>query len=482
MRSTLQVLLSVLVCSCGRTLPRGQEEFTLGRTHVRTDSMLDVVGVLYRMADTSTVPARGPVRHWLEALQTHLNDSAVHVARAPGPIPVSLVLETWSAPSRPDTVCGSVTATERRCFSGNEPVRAQVRRIFDAAPSFAPLTVGLEDLSAQDRQRDLADVWNALTRSASIDSAVLAYSGYGDLTFDVTLARTLSTGITTSSVDPARALGSPPRLYLTPDAFFASRSFRSPSYIFLSLGHQMMHRVVQRLFTEHPELLEHGFAMRNAVAPEMSRLGYDGLLWNEVMGEQLARALSIRLMQLTFPSIGWAARSQALESPGLAMVPYLEDALMRYEKSRAQYPNLSAFAGELARALDSIPMDPCRAAPAPGVGLVGVARHRAVVAWMADDSPFRAKRLLVGDTVLAVDGDSVSSGGLLVPTRQVMLAWAKHLPYELGILDIRRGGHVYSVQAPVSWGPRQQIRIAAQGRVAVTDTLPICRWVTRAKR
>ena len=484
MRSRFLIPGLLLLAGCGRALPEGTKEFTVGRTRVRTDSLLDFVGVMYRLADTAQVPPRGPIRHWLQALQANLNDSAVAVTRAAGPIPISLLLETYAEGGKPDTICGWVTPTDQRCFTGNGAVQAQVRRIFDAAPGFVPRTAGLEELTASDRQRDLADVWNALTRSKSLDSAVLAYSGYGDLTFDVTLARTLRTGNTTAVVDPARALGNPARIFLTPDAVFNERAFRSPTYIFLSLGHQMMHQVVRRLFAEHPELMRHGFPLRNAVAPEMARLGYDGILWNEVLGEQLARALSIRIMQLTMPTIGWAARSQALQSPGLAMVPYLEDALIRYERERAHYPNLSAFADELAKALDSIPMDPCQAAASPGVALVGVERHRAVVNWMADDSPFKAKRLLVGDTVIAIDGDSASAGGLLTPTRQVMLAWAQHLPYELGILDIRRDGRVYTVQAPINFVPRQQIRIASQVRVAApaSDSLPICRWVTRARR
>ncbi len=476
------IAFACLFSGCSSDLSKGTTEFTVGRTRVRTDSQLDVVGVVYRMADTTTVPVRGPVRHWLQALQTNLNDSAILAARAPGLMPVSLVLETWAQPDVPDSACGTVGPNERRCFTGNEAVRAQVRAFLRAAQGFAPRTRGLDMMGEADRRRDLADVWDALTRDKSLDSAVAAYTGYGDLRFDVTLARTLSTGNTTSSVDPGRQLGNPPRIFLTPDAVFPNaRSFRSISYIWLELGHQMMHQVVRRLIAEHPELMTHGFALKNAVAPEMARLGYDGAFWDEILGEQLARALSIRLMQLTMPTIGWAARSQALQSPGLAMVPYLEDALIRYEQHRDRYHDLGAFAGELAHALDSIPTDPCKAAPVPGVALVGVARHRAVTAWMADDSPFRAKRLQLGDTVVAIDGDSVSAGGLLTPTRQTNLAWAQHLPYELGIFDIRRSGRDYSVQVPIAWVPRAQVRIASQMRQP-TDSIPICRWVTRARR
>ncbi|HEY2806205.1 MAG TPA: PDZ domain-containing protein [Gemmatimonadales bacterium] len=468
------------LAACNSSLPPGTTEFTVGHTHVRTDSVLDLVGVVYRMADTSKVPALGPARHWLTALKPHLNDSAFQAVRAPGPMPVSLILETYAEENRPDTTCGYISPGTRRCFTGNDAVQAQVRTFLKSAASIAPLAAGLDEMREQDRRRDLADVRGALTRSRSLDSAVLAYSGYGDLHFDVTLARTLPTLGTSSPVDPARAVGDPPRIFMTPDAVFPSRQFRQPTYVWMFLSHEMMHQVVRRLFAEHPELLTHGFALRNAAAPEMARLGYDGIFWDEVLGEQLARTLSIRVMQLTMPTITWAVRNDALTA-GMAMVPWLEDALMRYEQHRSQYHTLGDFAGELARVLDSIPTDACKAAPHPGVALVGVARHRAMVGWMADDSPFRAKRLVVGDTVVAIDDDSVSSGGLLTPTRQLNLAWAQHLPYELGILSIRRDGKNYAVSAPIAWVPQVQVRIASQRRVA-SDSMPICRWVTRAKR
>jgi hypothetical protein len=83
---------------------------------------------------------------------------------------------------------------------------------------------------------------------------------------------------------------------------------------------------------------------------------------------------------------------------------------------------------------------------------------------------------------VSVDGDSVSAGGLLTPTRQLVLAWAQHLPYELGLIDIRRGGHDYEVQAPVEWVARTQVRVASQARTVRGAELPICRWVTRALR
>jgi hypothetical protein len=482
----LYLSLSAAIClsACGSDLPKGTTEVRVGSITVRTDSMLDVIGVAFRLADTTDLPVRGARRHWFQSLQTRMNHPTLLAGRAPGPMTVSTVLETYAAGTKSDTVCGFIAPAERRCFTGNESVQRQVQAFLQAAPAFAPLTAGLDMMSEKERRRDLADVWYALNKSKSLDSAVAAYSGYTDLRYDVTLARTLTTGITTSLVDPARQLGDPPRIFLTPDGMFNERSFRSPAYIFLSLGHQMAHVVVRRLFAEHPELMQHGFVLRNAVSPEMAKLGYDGVFWDEILGEQLARAISIRLMQLTMPTIGWAARSQTLMSPGLAIVPYLEDALIRYEGQRAKYPTLASFAGELAKTLDSIPTDPCQAAAAPGLALVGVARHRAVVGFMADSSPFRAKQLQLTDTVVAIDGDSVSAGGLLVPSRQANLAWAQHLPYELGILDIRRAGHDYRIQVPINWVPRLQVRIASAARTAPApaDSLPICRWVTRARR
>jgi hypothetical protein len=283
---------------------------------------------------------------------------------------------------------------------------------------------------------------------------------------------------TTPTLDPARPRGTPRRLFLTPDAVFPTRSYRSPNYTWLALGHQMMHEVVRKLFADHPEILQHGWALRPSLESEMATLGYPGLFWDDVLGEQLARTMEIRMLALSSPTLTWAARAEALTA-NTALVPYLEDVLMRYEKDRARYPDLGSFAGELAAALDTIPLDSCRAAPSPGLGLIGVARHRAVVGWMAETSPFRSRRLLIGDTVVAVDGDSVSAGGLLTPTRQLVLAWAQHLPYELGILDIRRGGRNYSVQAPINWVARTQVRVASQARAPHAAELPICRWVTQ---
>jgi hypothetical protein len=471
----------LLLAACDTDLPPGSESFTVGHTLVRTDSALDVVGVVYRLADTATVPPRGAVRHWLQQLTLALDDPAIQAARAPGLMPVSLILETYVQPDRPDTACGWIAPGEQRCFTGNDAVRRQVRDFLAAAPSFQPRTVGLEGLSREERRRDLADVYVALTKGKSLDSAVMAYSGYHDLRFDVTLARTLTTGNTTAALDPARPFGPSPRIFLTPDHVYNSRSYRSPNYIWLALSHQMVHEVVRRVFVQHPELLRHGFPLRDAVAPEMNRIGYTGLFWDEAFGEQLARAVTIRVLALSSPSITWAARSDALNA-GMTLVPWLEDALMRYEQARERYPTLGDFADRLALALDSVPTDACQASESPGVALIGVARHRAVVGWMADRSPFRARRLLIGDTVLAIDGDSASAAGLLTPTRQVNLAWARHLPFELAMLDIRRAGHDYVVQGPIRYVPRQQVRIASQARRIASDTLPICRWVTRARR
>ena len=482
MRAT--VVCALALAACTPDLPKGTTEFTAGSIRVRTDSVLDAIGVVYRLADTTLVPPLGPVRQWLRKLAPQLGDAAFMAARAPGPMPVSLVLETYAAGAAPDSACGFVAPRTRRCFGGNEAVRRDVRRFLEAARAFAPHTAGLDLMDADARRRDLADVRFALTKGKSLDSAVMSYTGYRNLSFDVTLARTLATMNTTPQLDPARATGTPPRVFLTPDAVFPVRSYRSPNYPWLALSHPMMHEVVRRLFAEHPEILQHGWNLRAALESEMASLGYPGLFWDDILGEQLVRAFEIRMLATASPSLTWAVRANAL-TDNIALVPWLEDALTRYEQHRDRYRDLGAFAVELAAALDTIPVDSCRAAPSPGVGLIGVARHRAVVGWMAETSPFRTRRLLVGDTVVAVDGDSVSAGGLLTPTRQLVLAWAQHLPFELGILDIRRGGHDYSVQAPISWVPRVQVRVASQALArarAPGEPLPICRWVSRAIR
>ena len=175
----------------------------------------------------------------------------------------------------------------------------------------------------------------------------------------------------------------------------------------------------------------------------------------------------------------------AARASTMAIVPWLEDALARYEAGRARFRTLSDFAAELGAALDSIPLDSCRAAPFPALALVGVDRHRAVVGWMAAHSPFRARGLRVGDTVTAINGDSVSGGGLMLPSRQLNMAIGQNLPYELGILGIRRGGREYDVSVPIQWTMRPIVRIASQNPAAAAASggaANACRWVTRVVR
>jgi len=489
-RAALSLAAVALVAGCGTDLPRGTTSFSVGRTTVRTDSALDYVAVLWRLADTAQVPPRGPVRHWLQAMQTQLGDTAFTIARAVGPIPVSTLLETWADPQRADSACGLVASGQRRCFTGNMTLRSGVRDLIAAGEVFTPRlrAAGLEGLDERSRRRDLADVYGALTRGKSLDSAVAAYSGWPDLTFDVTLARTAGTVSTTPTIDPSRPAGTPPRIFLAPDQVFPTRSYRSPNYVWLALGHQMAHAVVRRLFAEQPALLAHGWHLRPALESEVARVGYTAVFWDDALEEQLARAITIRILQNTSPSITWAARAEALNT-AMALVPWLEDRLVAYEADRARYPTLAEFAPVLAAALDSIPTDPCRAAPSPGVALYGVARHRALVGWVDPGSPFAPGGLRTGDTVVSIAEDSVSAGSLLLPTRQLVLKWAQHLPYELSYLGIHRAGRTYAIDAPVIWGRRQQVRIASQARSAVAvpeetpvDSLPICRWVTRAIR
>lgn len=474
----------LLAAACTRELPPGTTSFTVGVTTVRTDSVLDVVGVVWRLTDTAEVPLRGPVRHWFEALATQRGDSVFAIGREAGVLPTSLLLETWAAPDRPDSICGWVERGRRVCFSGNDPVRASARRFIRAAAAFGPRAapIALEGVNEAARLRDLADVYTALTTDKSLDSAVMAYAGYGDLTFDVTLARTVSTLSTTPSLDPARPAAEG-HFFLTPDPTYPDRSYRSPGYVWQAIGHQMAHAVVRRLLAERPDLAGHGWHLRDAVMNEMVRVGYTGLFWDEAIGEQLARAITIRVMAQAQPTITWAARSEALNTE-MAVVPYLEDALARYEADRATYPTIADFAPELARALDSIPLEPCRAAPDPGLGLVGVARYRALPLWISADSPFRLKGLRTTDTIIAIDGDSVAATGLLMPTRQLTMKWANYLPAELPELVFRRGGREYGYSVAVEWVPRRQVRVASMAPQAATadSTLPICRWVRRALR
>jgi len=482
--SSLLPAIAVLVSACGTDLPRGTEHFTVGRTTVRTDSQLDYLGVIHRVADTSRVPPRGPVRHWMQALATERSAGVFAAARAVGPLPVGPLLETWAAPDAPDSACGLVAPGERRCFRGNEPMRRLIRAFIDSSAAFVPrlATFGLEGLSADERRRDLADVYVALTTGKSLDSAVGAWSGYHDLRFDVTLARTLATAGTAPNVDPARPTGAARRIFLTPDVVFATRSYRSPTYIWLALGHQMAHAVAARLLAEHPELLDHGWRLKEALEPEMARIGYEPVFWNEMLEEQLARAFTISIVGTVNPTVTWAARSEAMLSTGMPLVPWFEDVLARYDAHRDSFPDIGALAPALARALDSIPLDSCRGAPNAGAILVGVDRGRAVLSWMAPGSPFRRTNILIGDTVTAIDGEAVSAGGLLLPTRQIAYAWAHHLPFELGVLDIRRGGREYQVRAPVTFDVRRMVRVASQAAGAPADTIPICRWNRRALR
>jgi len=480
-RRALVLLLAATACTT--QLPKGTNSFTTGRTTVRADSALDLVGVVFRLADTTDAPPLGPVRRWLTALATEMGDSAFGLARAIGAAPVGAILEAYAGAAGPDSACGLLAPGQRRCFTG-DAARAPVLRFVTAARAFAPhaAPLALEGMNAEARRQDLSDVYTALATDRSLDSAVAAYSGFPDLAFDVTLARTFPTGQTSPNMDPGGARpGDTTHIFLAPDPVFPVRSYRSPEYIWLALAHQMAHVVVQRTFVRHPELIERSVRLREAVEGQMVRSGYAALFADETVGEQLARALTVRIMRQASPTVLWAARTEALNT-NMAMVPWLEDALTRYEAARQRFPTLADFAGELAQALDSIPMDSCRAAPSPGVTLVATGVHRAVVAWLAPTSPFRAKRLLVGDTVVAIDGDSVSAGGLLMPTRQLLYAFSDHLPAELATLDIRRGGQAYAVSVYIEYVTRATVRVASQQRPAAGAEPPICPWVRRALR
>ena len=478
------IVLLLAATACTAQLPQGTNVFTAGRTTIRADSALDLVGVVFQLADTTAVPPVGPVRRWLTALATELGDSAFQLARAIGAAPVGAILESYAGTGGPDSACGLLAPGLRRCFAGGAATRAAVLRFVTAARAFAPHTapLALEGLNAEARRQDLSDVYTALTTDRSLDSAVAAYSGFGDLAYDVTLARTFPTGQTSPNMDPGGARpGDTTHIFLAPDPVFPVRSYRSPNYIWLALAHQMAHVVVRRLFAQHPELIERSVRLREAVEGSMVRSGYASLFADETVGEQLARVLTVRIMRQSSPTVLWAARTEALNT-NMALVPWLEDALTRYETARQRFPTLADFAGELARTLDSIPMDSCRAAPSPGVTLVATGVHRAVVAWIAPTSPFRAQRLLVGDTVVAIDGDSVSAGGLLMPTRQLLYAFSDHLPAELATLDIRRGGRPYAVSVYIDYVTRATVRVASQQRPAAGAEPPICPWVRRALR
>lgn len=484
MRARLSAGLALMVAACGGKLPDGVDHFTVGRTVVRADSALDAVGVLWQMTDSVNVPPRGPARHWLQTLTPSLGDSVFHFGRAVGLAPIGLLLDTWIAPDRPDTACGLLAPGERRCFTGNGPIKDKVRAFLGAAAAYAPRLEGLELLDGDARHRDLEDVYTSLTASKALDSAVMAWSGYDSLSFDITLARTWPTGRTSPNVDPTVPRAPEYRIFLPPDPVFAQRAYRSPTYVWLVLGHQMSHRVVQTLLAQHPELVERSIRLRPAIEGEMVRSGYSTTLWDEALEEQLARAVTVRVLNATRPTLLWAVRSEQLQS-NMAMVPWLEDALLKYEADRDQYRTLSDFAPALAAALDSIPLDSCRAAPFPEVALVGVDNHRAVVGWMAAGSPFRARGLVLGDTVVAINGDSVSAGSLMMPSRQLNANLGQNLPFEMGILGIRRRGREYDISVPIQWVQRPIVRVASQNveaAAALGGASDACRWVRRVVR
>ena len=486
MRRLLLVACAAAMAACTSELPPGTASFTLGHTTVRTDSTLDVTGLVLRLTDTTDFPTVGPLPKWKLALGTELNDSAFALAEALGPTPEAPVLETWAAPGAADSACGYLAPRTRRCFGGDTRQRRAIEAFLRAAKAFVPRAAptALEGLSAASRLQDLSDAYTALSAGRSLDSIIAGYTGYHDQTYDVTLARTFW-----ARYDPPMDLtrwtpSQGDKVFLAPDPSFPDRSYRSPGYIWLTLGHQMAHAAVRRLFADHPELLEKTVGLRATLEGGMALNGYPPLFWDEELGEQLARAITVRALQNARPTLTWAARTEAL-TLNMALVPWLEDALERYEKDRARYPDLSAFAGELTAALQQVPMDSCRAAPSPGVALLGVARDRAVVGWLASDSPFRARGLAVGDTVLTIDGDSVSAGGLLTPTRQLYGSFAQHLPAELSQLGVKRGSRIYGVDVPVSWVVRATARVASQARTVnakVNGEWPICTWVRRAVR
>ena len=475
------ILLALLAAACTSELPRGTTSFTLGHTTVRVDSTLDLVGLVLRLADTGDIPPLGPLQRWNVALGTERGDSAFALARALGPTPVGPILEAYAAPAAPDSACGWIAPGVHRCFGGNGPQQRALNRFITAARAFAPRAAPLtfEGMNAEARQRDLADAYTALAETKAPDSLLAAYSGYHGLTYDITLARTFWSRQLSPTMDPvswSAALGD--RSFLLPDPVFQDRSFRLPSYIWLAASHQMAHAIVRRLFAEHPEILERTVQLRPTVEAAMARAGYAPVFWDETLGEQLARAITIHALLVAKPTLLWPLRGEAMDA-NMALVPWLEDALARYEKDRAKYPTLSAFADELTQSILAIPLDSCRAATSPDVALVGVARNRAVVGWIGDRSPFKSRGLLVGDTVLAIDGDSVSAGGLMVPTRQLYLDFSQHLPAELATMSIRRGGRIYGIEIPITWGARAVTRVASQAREAVE---PICTWVQRAVR
>ncbi len=478
----MAVALAFVAAGCTGKLPKGAESFTVGKTTVRVDSALDLAGIEWRVADSADVPARGPAREWLTVLRPHLADSVFAKAQEVGVAPISLLLETWAAPDRTDSVCGLLGPGDRRCFTGDEPVKTKMKAFLG---SVHPFPVQLDATSADDRHTDLQDVYVSLTAGKSLDSTVIAYSGFANLEFNVTLARTLPTGLYAPAMDPAAPRPPAFTIFLSPDDAFPVRSYRSPNYIWLALGHQMVHAAVRRLLAEHPELVDRSIRLKPAIEGEMVRAGYQTTIWDDALAEQIARAVTIRILAAARPTVTWAARADQLNAQ-MALVPYIEDALrLGYEPNRARYKSLSDFAPELVAALDSVPLDSCRAAPFPGVAILGIDRHRGIVGWIAPNSPFRARGLTVGDTVLAINGDSVAGGGLLTPSWQVDIAVSQNLPFELGIIGIRRHGHDYDVQVPIQWVKRPIIRVQSQNPAAARaeeGPTGACRWVRRVVR
>ena len=196
------LVLALGLAACTTELPRGTTSFTLGRTTVRVDSTLDLVGLVFRLSDTSTSRPWGRSQKWNVALGTERNDSAFALARALGPTPVGPVLEEYASPA-PDfaPLHGSGV---HRCFSGNGAQQRALNRFIAAARAFAPRAAPLtfEGLNAEARQQDLSDVYVALAESKAPDSPLAAYSGYTGTTYDVVLARTFWPRQLKPSVDP----------------------------------------------------------------------------------------------------------------------------------------------------------------------------------------------------------------------------------------------------------------------------------------
>ena len=56
------ILLALAAAACTSQLPPGTASFTAGRTTVHVDSVLDLVGAVFQLADTAAVPPIGPAR------------------------------------------------------------------------------------------------------------------------------------------------------------------------------------------------------------------------------------------------------------------------------------------------------------------------------------------------------------------------------------------------------------------------------------